>query len=204
MREQLLARLNDGLTKMGLLAQPDKLVDYLMLLIKWNKAYNLTAIRDPIEMVDKHLLDSLAILPYLHGERLLDVGTGAGLPGIPIALTSPQYQVTLLDSNGKKTRFLQAVKRELNLSHIEIIHGRVEETVDEIGFDCILSRAFSDLNQMLQYTKHLIKPEGVWLAMKGRVPQQELESIHYPYTVYHCEVPHLQQSRCVVKIQQSR
>lgn len=204
MREELLTNLNDGLAKMGVTSHADKLIDYLMLLIKWNKAYNLTAIRDPKEMVDKHLLDSLSIIPYLKGERFIDVGAGAGLPGIPLAITFPQYKITLVDSNGKKTRFLQAVKRELNLSNVDIIHGRVEDIVDDVGFDCILSRAFSDLGQMLQYTNRLIKPEGVWLAMKGRVPQQELASIQYPYAVYHCEVPHLQQSRCVVKIEQSQ
>ncbi len=200
MCEQLLERLNNGLKQMGINSQSEKLIDYLMLLSKWNKAYNLTAIRDPIEMVDKHLLDSLSILPHVEGKRILDVGSGAGLPGIPLAITLPQCEVTLVDSNGKKTRFLQAIKRELNLSNINIIHGRVEHIIDEEKFDCILSRAFSDLEQMLKYTDHLIKPSGIWLAMKGRVPQQELESINHPYSVYHCEVPHVQQSRCVVKI----
>lgn len=200
MREALLARLNKGLATMELTSNPTKLIDYVLLLIKWNKAYNLTAIRNPIDMVDKHLLDSLSIIPYLEGKRLIDIGTGAGLPGIPIAITFPHCEVTLVDSNGKKTRFLQAVKRALNLANIRVIQGRVENIVDEKGYDCILSRAFSDLGQMLQYTNHLIKPEGIWLAMKGRVPQQELANIGLTYTVHQCEVPNMQQKRCVVKI----
>jgi len=202
MRVELVNRLHDGLSKMGVTSFPELLADYLMLLSKWNKAYNLTAVRDPKEMADKHILDSLATLSHIQGNRLLDVGSGAGLPGIPLAITLPHCDVTLVDSNGKKTRFMQAVKRELNLANIHIIHDRIENIIDEQGYDCILSRAFSDLGQMLQYTNHLIKPDGVWLAMKGRVPQQELASIHYPYAVHHCEVPH-SQHRCVIKIERS-
>ena len=143
MKEALLDRLSQGLNALGVESNESLLIDYLLLLIKWNKAYNLTAIRDPMEMVGKHLLDSLSIIPHIQGTKLLDVGTGAGLPGIPIAITLPNCDVTLIDSNGKKTRFLQAVKRSLNLPNIHIIHGRIESITDENGFDCILSRAFS-------------------------------------------------------------
>ena len=130
MAADLRAQLEAGCAELGLdlsETQIRQLLDYLALLAKWNKVYNLTALRDPAQMLSKHLLDSLALIPYLDAESLLDVGTGAGLPGIPVAICRPQMAVTLLDSNAKKTRFLQQVKAELKLSNVTIVHGRVEQ-----------------------------------------------------------------------------
>ena len=144
-----------------------QLENYLLLLDKWNKTYNLTAVRDIYEMASRHVLDSLAILPWVHGKNILDVGTGAGLPGIPLAIARPDLCVTLLDSNGKKTRFLEAVKRTLHLTNINIVQMRVESYRFAQGFDTITSRAFSQMDEMINLTKHLIANDGVWLAMKS-------------------------------------
>lgn len=126
-----------------------KLIEYVLLLHKWNQIYNLTSVRDPLQMLSKHILDSLAISPYLQGPRILDVGSGAGLPGLPLALTHPQYRFALLDSNGKKTRFLTHVMQTLMVNNVEIISSRVEKYSPENCFNCIISRAFSQLNEFL-------------------------------------------------------
>lgn len=173
---------------------------YLHLLNKWNATYNLTAIRDLNEMVSKHLLDSFAILPWLTGTRIIDVGTGAGLPGIPLAIANPEKQFTLLDSNGKKTRFLTEVKRQLDLKNIEIVQSRVENYQPEVSFDTVMSRAFSSLDQMIHWTRHLIHEQGCWLAMKGRIPADELKQLQFPYQVEEYSVSGLEGDRCVVII----
>lgn len=161
--------------------QIDKLLAYLALLVKWNKAYNLTAIREPEKMLTHHLLDSLAIAPYIKGDSILDVGTGAGLPGIPMAITYPEKQFTLLDSNGKKTRFVQQAKLELGLDNLQVAKTRVEELTlegqHENGFDLITSRAFADLELMVKLTRHLLAPEGRMAAMKGPKAEEELAPI---------------------------
>ena len=147
MAADLRAQLEAGCAELGLdlsETQIRQLLDYLALLVKWNKVYNLTALRDPAQMLSKHLLDSLALIPYLDAESLLDVGTGAGLPGIPVAICRPQMAVTLLDSNAKKTRFLQQVKAELKLSNVTIVHGRVEQ-VDLPKFAINTARAFASV-----------------------------------------------------------
>ncbi|KTD52050.1 glucose inhibited division protein B GidB [Legionella quinlivanii] len=192
--------LEKGLQQLGLSVSPEPLLNYLMLLQKWNKAYNLTAIRDLPAMLSKHLLDSLAISPWLQGPRLIDVGTGAGLPGIPLAIAHPHLQVSLLDSNGKKIRFLQEVKRQLDLSNIEIIESRVENYKPATGFDTVISRAFSDLSQMISWTKHLLASGGIWLAMKGRYPEIELSTIDQGYKVIPYSVPGLDGERCCIII----
>ena len=157
-------------------AQTQRCLDYLALLQKWNKAYNLTAIRDPQEMVTKHLLDSLSIQPYLVGDAVLDVGTGAGLPGIPLAIAEPGKRFILLDSNGKKIRFVRQAAIELGLSNVEAIHGRIEALQDR-QFSTITTRAFSALSDMHIISPQLLASEGVLLAMKGalhaddRVPE---------------------------------
>ena len=164
------AQLRDGLREMGLTldaACQARLLDYLALLLKWNRAYNLTAVRDPREMVSRHLLDSLSILPWVRGPRVLDVGTGAGLPGIPLALALPALSFTLLDANGKKTRFVQQAVIELGLGNVSVVQKRVESLADETGFDTITSRAFSELRHMLELTAHLRAPGGRWAAMKA-------------------------------------
>jgi 16S rRNA (guanine527-N7)-methyltransferase len=177
----------------------EMLLHYLLLLDKWNQAYNLTAIRDIQSMVARHILDSLAILPWIKGLRLLDVGTGPGLPGIPLALARPELQVVLLDSNGKKIRFLQEVKRTLNIDNIEIIQTRVENYHPPLGFDTVTTRAFSNLEQMIAWTKHLMAPNGIWLAMKGKYPKEELMAIKSPYHVETYTVPGVEGERsCII------
>jgi 16S rRNA (guanine527-N7)-methyltransferase len=151
-----------------------KLLTYLALLDKWNRVYNLTAVRDAERMVSHHLLDSLAAVPYFVGERMLDVGSGGGLPGIPLAIARPELQVTLIDSIAKKTAFLLQAKAELGLANLSVVTSRVEDYKPEIGFDLITSRAFSDLREFVTLTRHLLKPGGHWLAMKGLYPHEEI------------------------------
>jgi 16S rRNA (guanine527-N7)-methyltransferase len=156
--------------------QADQLMAYLALLLKWNKAYNLTAVRDPAQMVDRHLIDSLSVLPHVQGPRLIDVGSGPGLPGIPLAICRPDIAVTTLDSNGKKTRFQQQVKAELGLDNLEVINARAE-SCDRPPFDQVISRAFASLEAMLHWTAHLCREDGVFLAMKGLYPDDELQAL---------------------------
>lgn len=156
--------------------QVERLLAYHQLLVKWNKAYNLTAVRDPQEMISRHLVDSLSILPWIGSGRLLDVGSGPGLPGIPLAICRPDLNVTTLDSNGKKTRFQQQVRIELGLDNLTVINGRVEQ-VEAAPFDMIVSRAFASISDMLTLSGHLAAPSGVFLAMKGLYPEAELEQI---------------------------
>ncbi|SIQ92297.1 16S rRNA (guanine(527)-N(7))-methyltransferase RsmG [Marinobacterium stanieri] len=162
--------------------QIDQLLAYHGLLVKWNKAYNLTAVRDPAAMIGRHLIDSLSVLPWIGEGRLLDVGSGPGLPGIPLAICRPDLQVTTLDSNGKKTRFQVQVKAELGLDNLQVINGRVE-AVEEPPFDMVISRAFASLQDMLDLSGHLCAPSGVFLAMKGLYPDSEIEQIPSGYTL---------------------
>lgn len=197
MTQQSLAQ---GLEQFNLTALVSPLTHYLSLLDKWNAAYNLTAIRDLESMVQKHIIDSLAVRHWLHGERILDVGTGAGLPGIPLAIAQPEQQFVLLDSNGKKTRFLQEVKRQLALKNVEIVHFRAENYHPDLGFDTVTSRAFSSLDQMVYWTQHLIAERGIWLAMKGRYPDEELAALNKNYRVERYEVKGIDGERCCVLI----
>ena len=158
-------------------AQHEKLLAYLALLIKWNKAYNLTAVRDPDEMVSRHLLDSLSVVRFIEGERQLDVGSGGGMPGIPLAILFPEMQVSCLDSNGKKTRFLTQVKLELKLDNLQVIHSRAEAFQPQAPFTGIISRAFSSLEDFTQWTRHMGDTETRWLAMKGLHPADELVAL---------------------------
>ena len=166
-----------GIAALGL-ALPDgaeaKLLAYLALLDKWNRVYNLTAVRDVERMVSHHLLDSLAAVPYFQGATALDVGSGGGLPGIPLAIARPELRVTLIDSIAKKTAFLLQAKAELGLANLNVITGRVEDFRPETGFDVITSRAFSDLREFVTLTRHLLQPGGRWLAMKGLYPNEEI------------------------------
>lgn len=159
--------------------QHEQLLAYLALLIKWNKAYNLTAVRNPDEMVSRHLLDSLSVVPFVAeaGDNWLDVGSGGGMPGIPLAILFPERQFTLLDSNGKKTRFLTQVKLELKLTNLQVIHSRVEEFQPEVPFAGICSRAFSSLEDFSNWTRHLGNGDTQWLAMKGVHPDDELQAL---------------------------
>ncbi len=164
--------------------QHNQLLAYLALLIKWNKAYNLTAVRDPDEMVSRHLLDSLSIMSFIDGERWLDVGSGGGMPGIPMAILFPGTKVSVLDSNGKKTRFLTQVKLELKLDNLEVIHSRAEAFQPQQPFTGIISRAFSSLEDFTQWTRHMGDTETRWLAMKGLHPADELVALPTDFRLY--------------------
>ncbi len=173
-------QLGPGLEALSLTAsraQQTHLLAYLALLLKWNRAYNLTAIRDPASMVSRQLLDSLSILPLIKGPRILDVGTGAGLPGIPLAIMLPELEFTLLDTNSKKTRFVNQVKLELGLDNVSVVQQRVEHFQPQQAYDTITSRAFASLQDMLQGSAHLLAEQGQWVAMKGQLPQQEIADI---------------------------
>lgn len=193
--------LEQGLEQFALNSFSAPLLDYLFLLKKWNVAYNLTAVRDLESMVSKHILDSVAILPWLKGSRIIDVGTGAGLPGIPLAITHPEKSFVLLDSNGKKTRFLNEVKRQLGLKNLEVVQFRVENYRPAQGFDTVISRAFSSLAQMVQWTEHLVAEDGIWLAMKGRYPEAELLEIKQSYKVEPYTFEGVDGERCCVLIE---
>ena len=183
-RSALQTQLEQGIDALGLRLPADavgRLLDYLALLERWNAAYNLTAIRDPAEMVTRHLLDALAILPYVQGDTLADLGTGPGLPGIPLAIATPGRQVLLVDSNGKKVRFLREAIRALKLEGVRAVQSRVEDV--EGQFDCITARAFASLADMLGWGGHLLAPQGIWLAMKGKAPDEELPGVPAAFAV---------------------
>lgn len=192
-----------GSTQMGLQItseQQQKLLEYLALLHKWNGVYNLTAIRQPEQMVSNHLLDSLVILPYLWPQRWLDVGCGAGLPGVVLALMRPEWSFTLLDSNSKKTGFVQQAVIELDLRNVEVRCERVEQWQAEQKFDGIISRAFAEAADFVALTRHLLAEDGHWAAMKG-VPEQELDRIPEDVSVEKVitlQVPGLEAARSLV------
>ena len=181
LQAMLQAKLEAGLQEMGLQISAEKqakLISYLLLIDKWNKVHNLTAVRDPLEMVTLHLLDSLSVLPHVQAlapKNLLDVGAGAGLPSIPLAICLPELQVTAIDSVQKKTSFMRQVKGELALNNFNVEVGRVEALNAAHKFDVIISRAFSNLALFLKLTKHVLAEGGQWLAMKGVVPNHEFE-----------------------------
>ena len=186
-------QLRQGLDALSLALSRDqqtRLLNYLALLARWNRAFNLTAVRDPAQMVPRHLLDSLAILPWVRGPRVLDVGTGAGLPGIPLAIALPDAEFLLLDSNGKKTRFVQQAITELGLPNAGVTQARVEEFEDPRGFDTITSRAFADLARMLTLTEHLRAAGGRWAAMKAGLEElQGLDERRYAHKAIPLKVP---------------
>ena len=180
----------------------NKFNTYLNLLEKWNKAFNLTAVRNINDMLERHLVDSLSIAKYISGKRLIDVGTGPGLPGIPLSILYPEKKFYLLDSNGKKTRFLTQSKIEMGLQNIEVINSRAEEYQPEEMFDAVLSRAFSSLQDMINDTDHLCKVNGAFFAMKGQYPEMELQAITKPYKVQAIDWPGNQVERHLIIISQ--
>ena len=173
-------QLKRGLIALGLVLERDtqqRLLDYIALIDKWNRVHNLTAIREPEKMVSHHLLDSLAVAPHLHARRLLDVGSGAGLPGIPLALANPDMQVTLLDSSNKKVAFMNQAVMELKIKNAEVCGERVESWKSQEGFDVVISRAFSDMSEFVHMTRHLLAPGGMFAAMKGMHPYEEIDKL---------------------------
>lgn len=206
LREQLI----DGCRQLGLPvsdAQVDALLHYQAMMVKWNKVYNLTAITDPSLMVSHHLLDSLAVLSYLHGERIIDVGCGGGLPGIVLAIMAPDKSFVLLDSNNKKTRFVTQAMIELKLNNVKVQNARVEQYQPEQLFDTVISRAFASLADMLTWCDHLRVDTGLFLAMKGLRPDDELAQISAGFHVVkqsQLVVPGLDAERHVVLIDSNK
>jgi 16S rRNA (guanine527-N7)-methyltransferase len=200
--------LDTGLARLGLdlpAVARQKLLDYVALIAKWNQVHNLTAIREPVKMVTHHLLDSLALLTVIDGpaKRLVDVGSGAGLPGIPLAIARPDWSVTLLDSNHKKGVFLQQAVSELGLSNVTVVVDRVEAFRPEAGFDYVVSRAFSDLPEFAELSRHLRGPGGTLLAMKGVYPYEEVLQLSPEIgtvEVIRLEVPGVDAERHLVSI----
>ena len=194
-------RLIEGAAKLGITlsdAQQDALLHYLSMLHKWNKVYALISRRDGEDWLARHLLDSLAVLPYINGSRVIDVGSGAGLPGIPLAIMCPDKQFTLLDSNSKKARFMTQALIELGLKNVTVVDQRAEAFQPEQGFDTVVSRAFATIADMLGVAAHLISPGGKFLAMKGVYPEQELQQLSAGYSVeavHMLEIPFQQGER---------
>jgi len=206
-RDLLRRRLVAGLSALSLAlddAAIERLLDYVELLERWNAAYNLTAVRDPAEMVTRHLLDSLAIAPHVTGATLADLGSGAGLPGIPLAIAVPEREILLVDSNGKKARFLREAVRKLALAKTRVAESRVENV--EGTFECITARAFASLGDMLAWGGHLLAPNGRWLALKGRFPDDELAGVPAAFEIdktIELNVPGLDAERHLVILKRS-
>ncbi|MGA9342736.1 MAG: 16S rRNA (guanine(527)-N(7))-methyltransferase RsmG [Rhodanobacteraceae bacterium] len=182
----------------------ESLLDYVGLLQQWNAAYNLTSVRDARGIISRHLLDSLAIARYVVGETLADLGSGAGLPGIPLAVAAPRRRFTLVDSNGKKTRFLREVVRKLGLRNVEVAECRVEQV--DGRFDCVTARAFASLADMLKLGGRLLADDGTWLAQKGRLPRDELAAVPGAFRVtaiHRVDVPGLDAERHLVIIRRN-
>jgi len=182
-RKILEEKIQHGLEVMGLDIDAAPQVDFLMLMAKWNKAYNLTSVRDPELMVDRHILDSLAVKPLLTGERFIDVGTGPGLPGLPLAIAMPDTHFCLLDSNGKRTRFMFQTMIELGLKNVEIINSRVEAYQPTKKYDGVLSRAFASLSDMLTWCEHLPSDQGRFYALKAHLTEDELSEVPKRFNV---------------------
>jgi 16S rRNA (guanine527-N7)-methyltransferase len=207
-------RLASGIKALGLNvseAAQASMVRYLDELQRWNRAYNLTALRDPAQMVTRHLLDSLSVLPYLRAlvsasGRLLDVGSGAGLPAVPLALAEPQLAVTALDGNGKKARFLRHVQRTLAIPNLEVIEARVEGYRSERLFTAAICRALAELGDFVRLSAHLVAGDGCWLAMKGKVSAAELESLPpgmHLEAIHPLHVPGLREARNLVIVRRA-
>lgn len=192
----------EGLQRMDLKLSDqviDQLMTYLNLVEKWNRVYNLTAIRERDEMIKLHFLDSLSILKHVHVKNILDVGSGAGFPGIVLAITKPELKVTVMDSVNKKTTFMQQVKSELSLTNLDVVNSRVEDYQPTTLFEAVTSRAFSNLKNMMSLTQHTLQKEGVWLAMKSKDVREELEAFEKnQYTLIPLEVPLINAERYLV------
>jgi 16S rRNA (guanine527-N7)-methyltransferase len=203
------ALLDKGLAALEISARAEQRAQwlaYVQLLAKWNQAYNLTAVREPREMVSRHLLDSLAIAKHIHSTRLLDVGAGAGIPSIPLAILWPERQLTALDSNGKKTRFMDQARIELGLQNFSVVQSRVEEYQSELPFDGILSRAYASLADFVQSSQHLLAAGGCFWAMKAQLDSSELSALPKPFKVSAClrlQVPNCDAERHLIRCELS-
>ncbi|MDC0724685.1 16S rRNA (guanine(527)-N(7))-methyltransferase RsmG [Phytobacter diazotrophicus] len=187
--------------------QKNQLVAYVEMLHKWNKAYNLTSVRDPNEMLIRHILDSIVVAPHLQGEQFIDVGTGPGLPGIPLSIVLPDAHFTLLDSLGKRVRFLRQVQHELHLTNITPVQSRVEDFPAEPPFDGVISRAFASLNDMVNWCQHLPGAQGKFYALKGLIPNDEIDTLPAQFSVesiVKLDVPHLEGDRHLVVIKANK
>jgi len=210
MQESLLDKLAEGLAALSLDLSDHvqhQLIDFLHLLVKWNRAYNLTAVRQPEQMVTRHLLDSLVIGPYIQGPRILDVGTGAGLPGIPLALAYPDYQFTLLDSSGKKIRFVTQAAAELGLVNVDVVQSRVEAYQPASRFDTVTARAYSSIEELVKQTAHLLADGGQYLVMKGAYPVAEVEAMPAGYhleAIHQLQVPRLDAQRHLLVVRANK
>lgn len=187
--------------------QKNQLVAYVEMLHKWNKAYNLTSVRDPNEMLIRHILDSIVVAPHLQGERFIDVGTGPGLPGIPLSIVLPDAHFTLLDSLGKRVRFLRQVQHELHLTNVTPVQSRVEDFPADPPFDGVISRAFASLNDMVNWCQHLPGTQGKFYALKGLIPNDEIDTLPAQFSVesiVKLDVPHLEGDRHLVVIKANK
>jgi 16S rRNA (guanine527-N7)-methyltransferase len=206
LQSELLAILEDSLKDSDLVVTQEKqlqLINYVLLMHKWNKTYNLTSVRDPRDMVIKHIVDSIAVAPFLDKIRYIDVGTGPGLPGIPLAIMCPDKQFVLLDSLGKRVRFMRQVAYELKIANIQPVQSRVEDFVPDVEIDGVLSRAFASLKDMLHWCQHLVDSHGVFIALKGQLPTNELEELPLGFILQETiklNVPGLDGERHIVKI----
>jgi 16S rRNA (guanine527-N7)-methyltransferase len=204
--QQLARRLAEGVERLGVSAsarQQGQMLELIALLERWGRAYNLTAVRDPLRMVSHHLLDSLALAPFIRGTRVLDVGTGAGFPGLPLAILTPERHFVLLDSNGKKVRFVRQAVMELGLDNVEVVQARIESYTSREKFATIVTRAFASLPRILQITQPLLARPGVLLAPKGRQVEAELDGLSLPRGELrlHClRVPFLEGERVLVEV----
>lgn len=187
--------------------QKNQLIAYVDMLHKWNKAYNLTSVRAPNEMLVRHILDSIVVAPHLQGERFIDVGTGPGLPGIPLSIVRPESHFTLLDSLGKRVRFLRQVQHELALKNITPVQSRVEDFPAEPPFDGVISRAFASLNDMVSWCRHLPGENGRFYALKGLLPEDEIAALPAPFqvdSIVKLAVPQLEGERHLVVIKPNK
>ncbi len=183
--------------------QLQQLVQYVQMMDKWNKAYNLTSVRDPKQMLSKHIVDSVVVAPHLQGTSFIDVGTGPGLPGIPLAIMLPEAHFVLLDSLGKRVRFMKQVGFELGLKNIEPVQSRVEEYTQHAPFDGVLSRAFASLKDMLHWCQHLVDFQGTYFALKGQYPEDELADLPQGFEFKQAiklDVPGLEGERHLIKL----
>lgn len=206
---QLALRLAEGIERLGLTAdrrQQGQMLELITLLARWGRAYNLTAVRDPLAMVARHLLDSLALAPFIRGEPVLDVGTGAGFPGLPLAILMPERRFVLLDGIGKKVRFVRQAVMELELENVEAVQARIESYTCTEKFATIVTRAFASLPRILQLTQPLLARPGVLLAPKGRQVEAELNGPALPHSelrLHRLQVPFLEGERTLVEVRLS-